>query len=67
MTMIDQELSLDRLNEMSGGKDPFVHGPVTPSQVRHDLQNRLNDLWNAPSIEATTSLFNSRALFTGRE
>jgi hypothetical protein len=59
MTLANKELTLDHLDDVSGGgTDPRVHphtGPVTPWQAHRDMIRRINAVENTTVIEARTT------------
>jgi hypothetical protein len=59
MTLVNQELTLDHLDEVSGGTtNPWVHphtGPVTPWEAQRDMIRKLDAVENKTVIEARTT------------
>jgi hypothetical protein len=51
MTHANKELTLDHLNDVSGGgTDPWVHprpGPTNPWEAHRDLEHKLENILNA--------------------
>jgi hypothetical protein len=58
MTRANRELTLDHLDEVSGGTNPYSHphtGPVTPWEARRDMIRKLDAVENTTVIEARTT------------
>jgi hypothetical protein len=56
MTHANEELTLDRLDEVSGGgTDPWVH-PRTPWEIHQDIIHSIQAVENTTVMEARTTL-----------